>query len=218
VPAERTLEDTIAFIRANTRILPVPGLPLSLYTADALTPLWQATETDLDANRLAPPFWAFPWAGGQAVARYIFEKPESVRGKRVLDLAAGSGLVAIAAAMAGAAQVIANDIDPVCEAAIALNSDLNGVSINWRGGDLLDAVPAEVDVILAGDVFYEKPMADRFAPFLQRAAAAGRGVFVGDPDRAYLPRGLLTQVADYQVETSLEIENSALKTARVWRL
>jgi len=213
----RTLPDAIAFIRANTRPLPVPGLPLSLYTADALTPLWQATEADLEAKQLAPPFWAFPWAGGQAVARYIFAHPDIVRGRRVLDLACGSGLIALAAARCEAAHVIANDIDPICEAAIALNAGLNEVALAWRGGDLLESQPPDVDIIFAGDVFYEKPMADRFLPYLQRARANGRDVFVGDPDRAYLPRSAFTLAADYAVETSLEIENAAIKTARVWK-
>ena len=124
-----TLEEAKAFIRANTRIVQRPGLPIRIYQADELTPIWEATEKDLADANVAPPFWAFPWAGGQALSHYVLDNPETVRGKRVLDLASGSGLVAIAAAMAGAAEVVANDIDPMCEAAVALNAELNGVAI-----------------------------------------------------------------------------------------
>src|SRR5262249_35202533 len=150
------LASRTAFIRANTRIAPVPGLPIRVHTADELTPIWEATEKDLEKHSIAPPFWAFPWAGGQALAHYVLDHPETVRGKVVLDLASGSGLVAIAAAKAGAAVVIANDIDPMCEAAVAANAELNTVSIEYLGADLLGAGPADADVILAADVFYEE--------------------------------------------------------------
>jgi predicted nicotinamide N-methyase len=213
-----------AFVRANTRPIPVPGLadhglsPIRLFQADELTPIWQATQDDLDAGNIPPPFWAFAWAGGQGVARYLLEHREAVAGKRVLDLASGSGLVAIAAALAGATDVIANDIDPMCEAAIALNADLNGVEISFIGGDLLDGATPDVDVILAGDVFYEQGMAARFHAFLLEARLAGVDVLVGDPGRAYVPRTGLELVGEYAVETSMEIENASTKTTRVWRL
>jgi len=217
--AEPTLQQREDFIRANTRPIAVPGLDgLRIYTADELTPIWEATEKDLERHNIAPPFWAFPWAGGQALARHVLDRPESVRGRRVLDLASGSGLVAIAAAKAGAAQVSANDIDPMCEAAIAANAALNGVTVSYLGGDLLDAEPPEVDVILAADVFYEQTPAKRFLAFLQRAHAVGTIVFAGDPGRTYFPRDVFTPVAEYDVVTSTEIENAPVKTARVWTL
>src|SRR5262245_54484985 len=128
-----SLTERKAFIRNGTRVKPVPGLPIRIHTADELTPIWEATEKDLEKHNIAPPFWAFPWAGGQALAHYVLDHPELVRGKLVLDLASGSGLVAIAAAKAGAAEVIANDIDPMCEAAVAVNAVLNGVAIEYIG-------------------------------------------------------------------------------------
>lgn len=213
-----TLEEAKAFISANTRIAQAPGLPIRLYTADELTPIWEATEKDLAEANVAPPFWAFPWAGGQALARYVLDNPEIVRGKLVLDLASGSGLVAIAAALAGAAEVVANDIDPMCEAAVALNAELNGVAINYHGGNLLDGDPPDYDVILAADVFYEQTPAKMFRAMLERCHTNGATVLAGDPGRTYFPRDAFTQVAEYAVETTTEIENHPVKTARVWTL
>ena len=168
--AVATLEEAKAFIRANTRVVEAPGLPIRMHQADELTPIWEATERDLAEANVAPPFWAFPWAGGQALARYTLDHPELVRGKRVLDLASGSGLVAIAAALAGAAEIIANDIDPMCEAAVALNAELNAVAIRYLAGNLLDAPPPACDIILAADVFYEQTPARLFRAFLGAAA------------------------------------------------
>jgi predicted nicotinamide N-methyase len=213
-----SLEDRKAFIRANTRIALVAALPIRLWQADELTPIWTATEEDLARHSVAPPFWAFPWAGGQALAHYILDHPEAVQDKTVLDLASGSGLVAIAAAISGASTVTANDIDPMCEAAVAVNAELNGVSLNHMGGDLLEAPLPDVDVILAADVFYEQTPAMRFLAFLRRAHAAGTAVFAGDPGRTYFPRDAFIQLAEYAVETSTEIENAPVKTARVWTL
>jgi predicted nicotinamide N-methyase len=211
--------NTEAVIRANTRPKVVPGLePLQLWQADELTPLWEATEADLQARRMGPPFWAFPWAGGQAVCRYLLATPELVEGRSVLDLAAGSGMIAILAAKLGAARAAANDIDPYCEAAVALNANLNGVQVDWLAGDLLGRAPPAFDVIVAGDVFYEAEMAKRFLAFLQDAHAAGALVLVGDPGRTYFPRSAFTQVAEYEVATTREIESMTIKTARVWRL
>ena len=210
------IEDRKTFIRSNTRIAPVPNLPIRLWQAAALTPIWTATEQDLSRHNVAPPFWAFPWAGGQALAHYILDHPETVRAKPVLDLASGSGLVAIAAAMSGAASVTANDIDPMCEAAIAVNAELNGAAIAYLSGDLLETPLPKADVILAADVFYEQTPAGRFLAFLQRAHAAGVTVFAGDPGRSYFPRSAFRQLAEYAVETSTEIENAPVKTARVW--
>lgn len=205
-------------IRANTQPRPVAGLGLSIWTADELTPLWEATEADLERHRMGPPFWAFPWAGGQAVSRYILENPQVVAGRSVLDLAAGSGLVALAAMKAGAASATANDIDPFCEPAVALNAGLNGVTVGWLGGDLLGAAPPAFDVLTAGDVFYEKEMARRFLAFLEAAHGAGIDVIVGDPGRTYFPRDSFRLVAEYDIETTTEIESMPVKSARVWRL
>jgi len=212
------LAEMKAFIRANTRLMPVPGLgAMRLWQADAVTPIWSATETDLNRAGIDPPFWAFPWAGGQAIARRVLERPDIVRGKRVLDIACGSGLIAIAAAMAGAARVIANDIDPLCEAAAALNAEANGAVIEWRGGDLLSGPAPDVDVILAGDVFYQRQMAERFAEWLSLAAASGAEVYAGDPGRAYAPAGLAPPVAEYDIDTSLDLESAVLRRTRVWQ-
>ena len=213
-----TLDEAKAFIRANTRAASVPGLPIRLYTADELTPIWEATEKDLAEANVAPPFWAFPWAGGQALSRYVLDNPDTVRGKLVLDLASGSGLVAVAAALAGAAQVVANDIDPMCEAAVALNAELNGVSIDYLGGNLLEGEPPDYDVILAADVFYEQTPARLFRAMLERAHANGSLILAGDPGRTYFPRNAFRQVAEYAVETTTEIENNPVKSARVWTL
>lgn len=213
-----TLEEAKAFIRTNTRIGAVPGLPIRMQVADELTPIWEATEKDLAEANVAPPFWAFPWAGGQALARYVLDNPEMVRGKLVLDIACGSGLAGIAAALAGAAAVVANDIDPMCEAAVALNAELNGVSISYAGGDLLHGDPPDYDVILAADVFYEQTPARLFRTMLERAHARGSNILAGDPGRTYFQRDAFRQVAEYAVETTTEIENNPIKTARVWTL
>lgn len=211
-----------AFIEANTRLLPVPGLadghaPLRLWQADAITPIWSATETDLSRQGIDPPFWAFAWAGGQAIARLILEQPGIVEGKRVLDIACGSGLIAVAAARAGAADVAANDIDPLCEAAVALNAAANNVTVAWRGGDLLDGPAPDVDVILAGDVFYQRQMAERFTAWLAQAAAGGAAVYAGDPGRAYGPAGLAPPIAEYDIDTLPDLESALTKRTRVWR-
>jgi predicted nicotinamide N-methyase len=216
-----------AFIRTNTRLSPVAGLScwrdggqeqLLIWQADAITPIWSATEADLAREGLDPPFWAFPWAGGQAVARMILERPELVQGKRVLDIASGSGMIAIAAAMSGAADVLANDIDPICEAAVALNAEANGVTIGWMGGDLLQEPPPDVDVILAGDIFYQKQMAERFLDWLGRAAARGVHVYAGDPGRAYAPQGGAAPIAEYDIETTTDLESVTVRRSRVWKL
>lgn len=214
------------FIRGNTRLQPVDNLalphlspprPMQLWLADEITPIWAATEADLEREGLEPPFWAFAWAGGQAVARLVLERPEIVAGRRVLDIACGSGMVAIAAATAGAAGVTANDIDPLCEAALSLNTAANEVEVHWRGGNLLDAAPPVVDVILAGDIFYQQSMAARFLGWLGEAAARGIAVYAGDPGRAYAPAGR-EPAAEYDITTTMELESALSRRARVWRL
>jgi predicted nicotinamide N-methyase len=207
-------------IRAHTRVAPVPYVPeVRLHQADAAIELWQVME-GWAGGELPPPFWAFAWLGGQALARHLLDHPEVVAGRSVLDLAAGSGLVAIAAARAGAAVVAANEIDEYALRAIALNAELNGVAVRVVPGDLLDRDEpgAVADVVLAGDVFYRKPMADRVLPFLARARAAGAEVLVGDPGRAYLPRERLAPVAAHAVPSAADLEDAAVKPVTIWRL
>ena len=218
----RMIPDRKAFVRANTRLKPVPHVPeISLYIADESVPIWLKTEEELDAIGLPPPYWAFAWAGGQALARYVLDHPDTVAGKRVLDLAAGSGLVAIAAAKAGAAPVIAADIDAFTEAAVAFNAEANDVYIEIIVQDLLDR-PAQsasrYDVILVGDLFYERDTAARALAFLDRHAALGTRVLVGDPGRTYLPKERLARLADYSVPVTRELEDLDVKRTTVWEL
>ena len=218
----RMIPDRKAFVRANTRLKPVPHVPeISLYVADESVPIWLKTEEELDAIGLPPPYWAFAWAGGQALARYVLDNPDTVAGKRVLDLAAGSGLVAIAAAKAGAAPVIAADIDAFTEAAVAFNAEANDVYIEIIVQDLLDR-PAQsasrYDVILVGDLFYERDTAARALAFLDRHAALGTRVLVGDPGRTYLPKERLARLADYSVPVTRELEDLDVKRTTVWEL
>jgi predicted nicotinamide N-methyase len=214
-----TLEARRAFILEHTRLQSPPHTPeLKLHLADEVTPIWRMTETELDQIGLPPPFWAFAWAGGQALARYLLDHPDEVAGKRVVDFATGSGLVAIAAMKAGAAEVLGADIDGFCEAAVALNSGANGVAVTFTDRDLLDVEPPPVDLILAGDIFYESPLAERVVAWLGRAREAGTRVLVGDPGRTYFPKTGLTKLAEYQVPTTRELEDFEVKRTGVWAL
>jgi predicted nicotinamide N-methyase len=174
------------------------------------------TEEALQEIGVPPPFWAFAWAGGQAVARYVLDHPGTVAGKRVLDLATGGGIVAVAAARAGAAFVVANDVDLFCEAAVALNAEANGVAVEFLAGDLLDRPAPPAQVVLAGDIAYEKPVALRVRPWLQAARAAGATVLIGDPGRTYFATEGLVQLAEYQVPTTRELEDFEVKRTGVW--
>jgi predicted nicotinamide N-methyase len=197
----------------------VPHAPeITLWLADEITPIWRLTEEELGELGLPPPFWAFAWAGGQALARWLLDHPEEVAGKRVLDFAAGSGLVGIAAMKARAADVLCADIDPFCEAAVALNAEANGVAVRCTAIDLLEAPPPDVDLICAGDVCYEQPMADRVLDWLARARANGARVLIGDPHRTYFPREGLTFLAEYRVPTTRELEDLEIKRTSVWSL
>ena len=176
------------FVRLHARLAPVAFVPeVLLHQADEPIGLWELTEGEFSSDR-PPPFWAFAWAGGQALARYVTDHPELVAGRRVLDLASGSGLVAIAAARAGAASVRAVEVDELAVAAVALNAEANGVRVDAEFGDILDGDAGDAEVVLAGDVFYSEAMARRVLRFLLRAARAGAPVLVGDPGRAFLPR------------------------------
>jgi predicted nicotinamide N-methyase len=211
------IADRKAFIRDNTRLLPVPHAPeISLYTADEATELWQRTEDELGEIGLPPPFWAFAWAGGQALARYILDNPEIVAGRRVLDFASGSGLVAIAAARAGASRVEACEIDDFAIEAMALNALENGVVIEPRQGDLV-GLDEGWDVVLAGDVSYERDMAARVTDWLDGLRQRGAIVFIGDPGRSYLAKDRLESVAHYRIPVTRSLEDADIKETRVWR-
>ena len=215
----RPAADLDTFIRDNTRLQRPPHAPeIVLHLADEITPIWRMTEAALQSTGLAPPFWAFAWAGGQALARYVLDHPEVVTGRRVLDFATGSGLVAIAAMKAGAASALGADIDPVAGAAVALNTRANGVEVAFTGEDLLLAPPLEVDVILAGDICYEQPMAARALAWLAAARRAGAMVLIGDPGRSYFPRSGLIRLARYEVATTRELEDQEVKRTGVWSL
>jgi predicted nicotinamide N-methyase len=208
-----------AFVRGNTAIGTPPLVPeIRLHLATEVTPIWQATEESLTRFGTPPPFWAFAWAGGQALARYILDHPDTVAGKDVLDLASGSGMVAIAAAKAGASRVTASDIDPFAAAAMALNAALNGVTVRIETRDLLARGAVGWAVVLAGDVCYEEPMSSRMIALLRRTAARGRMALLGDPGRAYLPREGLLERARYTVPVSRELEDREAREGVVWEV
>jgi predicted nicotinamide N-methyase len=209
--------DRIAFIRHHARLLPVPHAPeISLHVADEATELWSKTEEELGEMGLPPPFWAFAWAGGQALARYILDHADLVQGKRVLDFASGSGLVGIAAMKAGAAQCTCVDIDQFSTAAIALNGQANGVTLTALCEDIIGRDDG-FDVVLAGDVSYERDMAQRVTQWLHGLATRGALVRIGDPGRSYLARNELESVADYQVPVTRALEDAEIKRSQVWR-
>ncbi len=216
-------QDPEAFIRANTRLEAPPLVPeVQLYLASEVVPLWEATETELAEKGLPPPFWAFAWAGGQALSRYLLDHPKVVRGKRVLDFAAGSGLQGIAARLAGAATVEAVDIDAFACAACRLNAAANAVEITVKEADIVGSDNPGWDVVLAGDICYEGPAAARITAWLRRLAAPGDSgdclVLMGDPGRTYLPKQGLERIIAYGVKTSRELEDSDLRNAVVWKV
>ncbi|MEA2538167.1 MAG: hypothetical protein QOF11_2401 [Chloroflexota bacterium] len=218
-PRRIPLSHRRALVARHTRLQPVPGIPgIRLHLADDVAPVWRATEAALGVAGAPIPFWAFAWAGGLALARFVREHPEEVEGRQVLDLATGSGIVAIAALLAGAASVTAADIDPFAEAAVGLNARANGVRIPFVGRDLLDDDPPDVDVVLAADTWYEGPLAERMLPWLQAAARRGTRILVGDPGRRYLPPSGLVPLAAYQVETTTRLEDRTILRSRVFAL
>jgi predicted nicotinamide N-methyase len=210
--------DPAVFVLANTLLLPVPMVPeIKLHVASEAVPLWSKTEDELSEIGLPPPFWAFAWAGGQALARYILDHPTDVAGRTVIDLASGSGLVAIAAMKAGASRVIAYDIDGFSRTAIALNARANKVAVEVSGDDLLAAAAAPpAATILAGDIFYERDTAERAFSFLAAKAAQGVLVLIGDPGRSYLPKDKLRKIAEYQVPVTRDLEDADIKNTAVW--
>jgi predicted nicotinamide N-methyase len=210
------METALEIIRRGTTLRPVPLIPrISLYLADEPVGLWEDVEAASGRVGTDPPFWAFAWAGGQALARYLLDHPEVVRGRRVIDIASGSGLVAIAAAMAGAATVTGYDVDPLAIAAIKVNADANGVPVRALCDDVLDRA-ADADLVLVADAFYERKLAERVTGFLLRNHANGVGFVVGDLGRTYLPRDHLTPVISYDVSGLSALEDRDVKQTTIW--
>jgi predicted nicotinamide N-methyase len=208
-----------AFVLRHTRLRPVTGLEaIRLHLADEVLPLWRAAQLETGDPDAALPYWAFAWGGGLALAHYLRDHPEAVAGRRVFDLASGSGLCAIAAMRAGAAAATAADFDAFAVAAIELNARANGGRIGIVHRDVLDDAVPDADVILAGDCWYEARLAERVLPWLQRCAARGLDVLVGDPGRRYLPTDHLVELVRYEVRTTTELEDLDLKQGRVYTL
>ena len=214
---EETARDT--FIAEHTAVTSAPLIPeFRLHLATEVTPLWQATEETLRVTGLPPPYWAFPWVGGQAVARYVLDHPEITRGRVVFDFAAGCGVIALAAARTGAVAVTAVDIDPFALAAIRLNAALNGLTVMLSRDDVVGRSLPGVEVVLAGDVCYERPMAEAVIAWLRALARAGTTVIIGDPGRSYLPRTGLTALARHVIPTISDVEDTDSKATTVWRV
>ncbi len=190
---------------------------IKLHLAEESVPIWQKTEEELGQMNVPPPYWAFAWAGGQALARYILDNPATCRGLSVLDLGSGSGLTAIAARKAGARTVIAADIDDLALAAVHLNAGANSVTVETTSEDLLAAAPGPFDVVLVGDLFYERQLADRVLAYIEQARALGATILIGDPQRNYFPLRRFTAVADYQVPVTRELEDQVIKRTSIWR-
>ncbi|MGE0023336.1 MAG: methyltransferase [Hyphomicrobium sp.] len=207
------------FITANTRVLAPPLVPeIRLHLAEESLPIWLKTEEELGEMNVPPPYWAFAWAGGQALVRYLLDNAALVAGRSVVDLGSGSGLTAIAARLAGATSVLAADIDTLALAAVRANAKLNGVAIDTTAADLLASPPRAADVVLVGDLFYERELADRVLAYIEKAAASGALVLIGDPKRSYFPAGRFTLAAEYQVPVTRELEDAEIKRTSVWRL
>ncbi|AZO60617.1 MULTISPECIES: methyltransferase [unclassified Mesorhizobium] len=212
-----TPKNARTFILDNTALMAPPHVPeVLLHLADEAHDLWLRTEEELAEIGLPPPFWAFAWAGGQGLARYVLDHPATLQGKRVLDFASGSGMVAIAALKAGAAELTAADIDPFCATVIALNLEANGVKADFLDADSIGTDDGW-DVVLAGDVFYDKPLAERLTPWFTSLKARGADILVGDPGRAYLPKTGLQSLAVYQVPVTRVLEDAEVKRTTVWR-
>ena len=211
--------DLAALVRRGTRLQAPPSVPeLQLHLAEDITDAWEDVERELASGALPPPFWAFAWVGGQGLARHVLDAPGEVRGLRVLDLATGSGLVALAARRAGARSVLAVDVDPVAGAAVAANAAANGLAVTFRCADLTGGPVPEVDVLLAGDVCYDREMTAAVLPWLRRAAAAGVRVLLGDPGRHYLPQDGLELLGEHEVPTTRDLEGVTVKRVRVYAL
>jgi predicted nicotinamide N-methyase len=208
-----------AFVLRHTRLGPVPGLDgMRLHMADEVLPVWRAVQVETNDADAPVPYWSVAWAGGLAIARYLGDHPATVTGRRVFDLASGSGLCAIASMHAGAARATGADVDAFAAAAIRLNARANGCRVNVVHRDVLDDEPPDADVILAGDVWYDPRLAERVLPWLQRAEEQGIEVLVGDPGRRYLPTAELVELAAYDIRTTTDLEDLDHKRGRVFAL
>jgi predicted nicotinamide N-methyase len=212
------MTDPAAFIRANTQLIAPPLVPeVKLYLATEVVPLWQKTEEELEAEGIPPPFWAFAWAGGQALARYVLDHRIIVAGKHVLDFGAGSGLIGIAAMKAGAADVLCADIDRFAVAATKLNAEANGVWLKAIGDDVIGRAD-DRQLILVGDMCYERPLAERILAWLRERVDAGATVLIGDPGRTYFPKSGVEKLETYRVATTRELEDREIRETSVYRL
>ncbi len=208
-----------AFVLRHTRLRPVPGLEeVRLQLADEILPLWRAAQLETRDPDAPMPYWAFAWGGGLAIGRYLRDHPDVAAGRRVFDLASGSGICSLAAMRAGASEATGADIDPFAIAAIRLNARANGFRIDTVADDVLDDPPPDADIVLAGDCCYDAELARRVMPWLQRASAAGIDVLVGDPGRIHLPKDALLELAAYDVRTTTDLDDLAFTQARVYRL
>ncbi len=206
------------FIAANTRLLSPPLVPeIKLHLAEESLPIWQKTEEELGEINVPPPYWAFAWAGGQALGRYLLDTPEVSRGLTVIDLGSGSGLTAIAAALCAARSVLAADIDAYALAAVRLNAGINRVEVATTARDLLAESPGAAGLILVGDLFYERQLADRVLKYIDEAKSKGARILIGDPQRNYFPRGRFQQLAEYKVPVTRELEDAEIKRTAVWQ-
>lgn len=213
------MSDPTAFILANTKLLSPPLVPeILLHLAELSVPIWENTEEELGQLNVPPPYWAFAWAGGQALARYLLDHRSEVAGKSVLDLGSGSGLTAIAAKLAGAADVLAADIDDFAVQSVRLNAAANRVSVRTTCEDLLMKPPAELAVVLVGDLFYERQLAESVMSYITQAHRSGAHILIGDPQRTYFPKVCFEQVAEYQVPVTRELEDALIKTTAVWHM
>ncbi|MDP1626702.1 MULTISPECIES: methyltransferase [Alphaproteobacteria] len=211
--------DPARFIRDNTLLHEPPLVPeVRLHLASEIVPIWQMTEEELEKTGLPPPFWAFAWAGGQALSRYILDNPGIVAGRRVLDFGSGSGMIGIAAMKAGAASVLAADIDRFAVSAIALNAAVNEVAVAVTAEDIVGVENRGWDVVLVGDMCYERPLAERVEAWLRRLAGEGVTVLIGDPGRTYLPKSGLEKLTSYAVMTTRELEDTDVRNTSVWRV
>ena len=219
IPAPQSAASRTAFILSNTRLMAPPLVPeIRLRLAEESLPIWQKTEEELGEINVPPPYWAFAWAGGQALARYILDNPSDLAGMSVLDLGSGSGLTAIAAMKSGAARVLAADIDAIALASIGINAKANDVRIETTAKDLLAESADRFDVILVGDLFYERQLADKVLAFIELAAAQSALILIGDPQRNYFPQDRFEKIAEYEVPVTRELEDTLIKRTAVWRL
>jgi predicted nicotinamide N-methyase len=211
------MSDPAHFVAANTALISPPLVPeIRLHLATEVVPLWRKTEEELEAEGVPPPYWAFAWAGGQALARFVLDNPQEVSGKRVLDFGSGSGLVAIAAAKAGASEILAADIDAFAGAAIALNGIANDAAVHVTREDVIGRASAW-DTILVGDMCYERPLAERLLAWLGDCARAGANVLLGDPGRSYFPKSGVEKLATYNVQTTRDLEDREIRETSVYR-